>query len=262
MNTNKTELLTSLLEEAKLMSYRDGNLDKVKKRSEMIIPKIFGNDTAYLEKFNKIRYSPMIAFSGMDNSIYQSSFETGKSQLINLINVMLEDLSLTEVFKTMGSNKTDNNFKSEKIFIVHGHNEEMKQSSARFLEKLDLKPIILHEQPNKGKTIIEKFTEFSEVSFAIILLSGDDVAFGKNENSKKAKLRARQNVILELGYFLGKIGRENVVVLHEILDNFEIPSDYQGVIYIPYDSAGNWRLSVAKELKAVGFEIDGNKLLA
>lgn len=261
MKTNKTKLLTSLLEDAKSMAYRDGNLDKVKKRGEMIVPKIFGSGSVYLDKIMKIRYSPTITFSGIDNSVYHGSFEAGKSQLINLINVMLEDLSLAEVFETIDSNTTNNNSKSEKIFIVHGHNEEMKQSSARFLEKLDLRPIILHEQPNKGKTIIEKFTDFSDVSFALILLSGDDAAFGKNETSKKAKLRARQNVILELGYFLGKIGRENVVVLHEILDNFEIPSDYQGVIYIPYDNAGNWRLSVAKELRAVGFEIDGNKLL-
>ena len=137
----------------------------------------------------------------------------------------------------------------------------MKQSSARFLEKIDLRPIILHEQPNKGKTIIEKFNDYSNVSFAIVLLSADDVAFSKNEKVENASFRARQNVIFELGFFIGKIGRECVVVLHEQVDNFEIPSDYQGVLYIPYDNSGNWKLSVAKELKAIGYKIDGNKLL-
>jgi predicted nucleotide-binding protein len=137
----------------------------------------------------------------------------------------------------------------------------MKQSSARFIEKIDLKPIILHEQANKGKTIIEKFTDYSNVSFAVVLLSADDIAYNKNDKFENASFRARQNVIFELGFFIGKIGRESVVVLHEMVENFEIPSDYNGVLYIPYDSSGNWKLSIAKELKAIGYKIDGNKLL-
>jgi len=261
MNNNKTTLLKSLLSEAEALSYNDNNLDKIIKRADMLVKKIFGITSDYIEKLKKIRFSPSIAWSGMSDSIYYNSFNSGKSELINLINVMLEDLSLTEFIELPPATESKNSILSENIFIVHGHNEEMKQSSARFLEKIDLKPVILHEQANKGKTIIEKFTDFSNVSFAIVLLSADDIAFNKNEKSEQAKFRARQNVILELGFFLGKIGRENVVVLHEQVENFEIPSDYQGVLYIPYDPNGNWKLSVAKELKAVGFKIDGNKLL-
>ncbi|SEB04624.1 Predicted nucleotide-binding protein containing TIR-like domain-containing protein [Flavobacterium gillisiae] len=261
MTKTKIELIESLLSEATALTYNDDNLDKVKKRSEMIAKKVFGDKSEYIAKLNKIRFSPSIVWSGMDRSIYNSTFESGKRELINLINVMLEDVNLSNVLDGSQNLETLNSELSENIFIVHGHNEEMKQSSARFLEKIDLKPIILHEQPNKGKTIIEKFNDYSNVSFAIVLLSADDVAFSKNEEVENASFRARQNVIFELGFFIGKIGRECVVVLHEQVDNFEIPSDYQGVLYIPYDNSGNWKLSVAKELKAIGYKIDGNKLL-
>jgi len=258
---SKIELIESLLKEAKALSYNDGNIDKVLKRSEMISKKVFGEKTEYIEKLNKIIFTPLISFSGMSDSIYKSSFQNGKNELENLLNVMLEDLNLTDALDLSEKSENINSELSKNIFIVHGHNEEMKQSSARFIEKIDLKPIILHEQPNKGKTIIEKFNDYSNVSFAVILLSADDIAFRKNDKIENASFRARQNVIFELGFFIGKIGRENVVILHEQIDNFEIPSDYQGVLYIPYDSNGNWKLSIAKELKAIGYKIDGNKLL-
>jgi predicted nucleotide-binding protein len=262
MNKQSYQLLESLLIDAENLAYNDGNLDKTKKRAEMIVKKVFGPDTEYVKKLNIIRFSPSMTYSGMDRSIYNSTFQNGRKQLINLISVMLEDVSLSmpeEVSETTLEKQP--NELSSNIFLVHGHNEEMKQATARFLEKIGLNPIILHEQPNRGRTIIEKFTDYANVGFAVILLSADDVAFDKTLKLKDGKLRARQNVILELGFFLGKIGRENVVVLHEQTENFEIPSDYQGVLYEPYDSKGNWKISIARELKASGYKIDGNKLL-
>ena len=260
---NKTyELLEGLLADAEKLDYnKNSDLDKIRKRAEMIVKKAFGKETEYVDKLTKIRFSPSITYSGMSPSVYYSSFQNGKNQLVNLINVMLEDLSLSEIINTEDNLLKTNPLLLKNIFIVHGHNEEMKQSTARFLEKVGLTPIILHERPNKGRTIIEKFTDYSDVNFAVILLSADDVAFPKTESIENAKFRARQNVILELGFFLGKIGRENVVVLHEQVENLEIPSDYQGILYVPYDNSGNWKLSIAKELKAIGYEIDGNKLL-
>ncbi|MBL7935881.1 MAG: nucleotide-binding protein [Bacteroidia bacterium] len=177
---------------------------------------------------------------------------------------MLEDISLSEL-ENSSSNKQlvavaavkhNNN-----IFIVHGHNEEMKASVARVLEKISLNPIILHEQANQGKTIIEKFTDHSEVGFSIVLLSADDYGYSIKQEPEEGKLRARQNVILELGYFIGKLGRNRVIALVETASNFEFPSDYQGVIYIPYDKDGNWKFSILKELKACGYDVDANKLL-
>jgi predicted nucleotide-binding protein len=151
---------------------------------------------------------------------------------------------------------------SKKIFIVHGHNEEMKQAVARAIEKLGLETRILHELPSQGKTIIEKLiAHSSEVSYAIILLSADDYGYSVKEGSAKKKLRARQNVILELGFFLGKLGRDKVIALFEVNENFDIPNDYKGVLYIPYDKGGKWKFEILKELNKSGFAVDANKLI-
>lgn len=157
-----------------------------------------------------------------------------------------------------------NNYSKEKkaidraIFIVHGKDEAAKQSLARFLEKLDLNPIILHEKPDKGKTIIEKFESYSKVSFAIVLLTPDDEGYPKGEK-KKLNQRARQNVIFELGFFIGKLGRERVCALYK--PDIELPSDYSGIIYKIFDDTGGWKLELAKEMEDAGIEIDHKKLL-
>lgn len=149
---------------------------------------------------------------------------------------------------------------SDQIFVVHGHDEAIKEAVARTLEKLELKPIILHEQPSKGRTIIEKLSDYSDIDFAVVLLSPDDLAYTKDQSPEKAKLRARQNVIFELGFFIGRLGRDRVLALYRGVENFEIPSDYQGVLYTPYDESGAWRLNLVNELKACGYDVDANKL--
>lgn len=151
--------------------------------------------------------------------------------------------------------------RSNKIFIVHGHNEEMKQTTARFLESFGLHPVILHDEPNQGRTIIEKFSDYSDVRYAVILLSADDLAYTKNDKPENAKHRARQNVILELGYFLGRLGRDKVAAIYEKAQEIEIPSDFSGVLYIEYSGNDSWKLPLARELKATGFEIDMNKMI-
>ncbi|HEX8700647.1 MAG TPA: nucleotide-binding protein [Myxococcaceae bacterium] len=133
------------------------------------------------------------------------------------------------------------------VFIVHGHDDGARDAVARFVEKLGLEAVILHEQPNKGRTIIEKFEAHAAVGFAIVLLTPDDVGAQK---SKAASLspRARQNVVFELGYFIGKLGRERVCALHK--EEVELPSDFSGVVYVKMDDAGGWRLKLAQEMKA------------
>ena len=143
------------------------------------------------------------------------------------------------------------------VFIVHGHNIEVQQTVARTIEKLDLNPIILNELPNRGKTLIEKFENHSDVGFAIVLLTADDN--GKAKSGNDLKSRARQNVILELGYFIGKLGRERVLPLYS--EGVELPSDIHGLLYTPLDNSGNWKFAVVKELKAAGYNVDANKLL-
>ncbi|MDP5273225.1 nucleotide-binding protein [Chengkuizengella axinellae] len=148
---------------------------------------------------------------------------------------------------------------SNKIFIVHGHDEEMKLNVARTVERLNLEAIILHEYPDRGRTVIEKLMdESADVSFAIILLSPDDV--GRAKDSQEDSYRARQNVVLELGMFIGKLGRDRVLTLLKESDNFEKPSDIAGVIYTKYDGSNGWMQTLVTELKACGFDIDANLL--
>ncbi len=135
---------------------------------------------------------------------------------------------------------------TRKVFVVHGHDEAAKEATARFLEKLDLQPIILHEQSSGGRTIIEKFEKYSgDVGFAVVLLTPDDFGAARKEKDR-LQPRARQNVVLELGYFLGRLSRNRVCALYK--GGVELPSDIQGVIYVEMDDAGAWRTKLAQEL--------------
>lgn len=174
-------------------------------------------------------------------------------QLLAKVDLIKEDLSIlkTDALAPQAKKETD------KIFIVHGHNSEAKVSVARTLEKLGLEPIILHEQPNGGKTIIEKFEKYSDVGFAIVLLTNDDIGRAKSESTENN--RARQNVILEMGYFIGKLGRDKVCPLY--IKGVELPSDLYGLLYTEIDESETWKFKLAKEIKAAGYSIDINKIL-
>lgn len=140
---------------------------------------------------------------------------------------------------------------SQRIFIVHGHDNEPKEAAARFLQKLGLDPIILHEQANKGRTIIQKFRdEAADVGFALVLMTPDDEVAG-------GARRARQNVILELGFFLGALGPDRVAAI--VKGDVERPSDFDGVVYIPFDAG--WKVAVSKELEAAGYTVDWNVVM-
>lgn len=147
----------------------------------------------------------------------------------------------------------ENERSMNKIFVVHGHAESVNQEVARTIEKLGLKAIILREQPNSGKTIIEKFEEYAkDVNFAVILLTADD----KMEDDL---FRARQNVVFEMGYFMGALGRDHVMCM--LQENVEKPGDIDGVVYTQIDKVGVWKYSLVKELKACGYDVDANKVL-
>lgn len=147
---------------------------------------------------------------------------------------------------------------TREVFVIHGRDDAAKQGVARFLEKLDLTPVILHEQPNQGRTIIGKFEQHAQVGFAVALLTPDDGGALQGE-TEHIKPRARQNVVFELGYFLGRLGRKRVCALVKGIP--EIPSDYAGVVYIPLDDYGGWEKKLVKELKEAGFEIDANRMV-
>ena len=147
---------------------------------------------------------------------------------------------------------------TNRAFIVHGHDEAARETVARFLERLGIEAVILHEQATSGRTIIEKLEHYSDVDFAVVLLTPDDVG-AKSGESDQLQARARQNVILELGFFVGKLGRSHVCALYR--GSLELPTDYLGVGYVPLDSGGGWRLQLAKELRSAGFAVDMNLAL-
>jgi predicted nucleotide-binding protein len=234
--------------------------DNLIKRTSIVIDHSYdlhpNYKTELLELNQQVQNQKRGALDFVDKILWNGTINS----VLGVFDRILDEIELKELNQTSIQSKENKNTGSNlKIFVVHGHNEEIKQHVARVLEKLNLKPIILHEQANEGKTVIEKFSSHSGVNFAVVILSGDDIGASKKQN-KELKFRARQNVVFELGFFLGKLGREKVVVLHETIDNFEFPSDYNGVIYLPYDPNQGWYFALARELKKAGYDIDLNKL--
>jgi predicted nucleotide-binding protein len=144
------------------------------------------------------------------------------------------------------------------VFIVHGHDTNSLVDVAHTISRLTGEdPVILHEQPNRGQTIIEKFERHAtDAGFVVVLATADDL--GRAKDATDLNPRARQNVVFELGYFIGALGRPKVAVLYD--EGVELPSDMAGVVYIPNDSAGGWRLTLAREMRAAGLHADSNRI--
>lgn len=147
--------------------------------------------------------------------------------------------------------------KNKKVFIVHGHDDELKESAARLVEKIGLEAVILHEQANEGLTIIQKLEKQADVGYAIILYTPCDE--GRKRGSENSKPRARQNVVFEHGLFMGKLGARRVCALRK--SEVEMPSDAQGILYIEVkDGSNDWKYQVAKELEKAGYDVDWSKI--
>ena len=196
--------------------------------------------------------------------------KTGGLALVALDSVLTDIIEIREYWPNNGQAISPVGIQAEKdsdtakiesrrIFLVHGRDEGAKNTVARFLEKLDLQPVILDEQANRGLTIIEKFESHSDVGFAIVLLTPDDEGALRG-GEESGRHRARQNVIFELGFFIGRLGRQRVCALTKG-SAMEIPSDYSGVVYIPLDGDGAWQSRLVKELKAAGLDVDANRAL-
>ena len=154
--------------------------------------------------------------------------------------------------------REDSVLKSNKIFIVHGHDNEAKQEMARVLEKAGFEAIILHEQPDAGLTIIEKIERYTDVAFAVVLYTECDLGRAKEESVESEKKRARQNVVFEHGYLIGKLGRSHVCAL--VKGDVETPGDISGVVYVKMDPEGAWKMKLGNNMKEAGLKVDLNKL--
>ncbi|PSR51976.1 hypothetical protein AHMF7605_29145 [Adhaeribacter arboris] len=150
------------------------------------------------------------------------------------------------------------NRENKSIFIVHGRDLQMREAVQSALRGLALPTVILEREDDNGQTVIEKFIkEAARCEYAVILYSADDEGRLRSKGRSKEtplRLRARQNVVLELGYFLGKLDRKNIFVLHSE-ESIEQPSDFVGVVYQSYDKAGKWKAKLVRELKTAGFKI-------
>ncbi len=204
-------------------------------------------DKLKISKFIKMRFTT--AALNLDfNSRYDFQY---LDEMLNILKALLpqgdESSAKEENTSTPPSNK---------VFIVHGHNKALKNEVKAVLLELGLKPIILSEQANGGKTIIEKFEEYSgKVNYSIILMTADDEVKAVKEEGYKP--RARQNVILEMGYFMAKLKRSNVFLLLE--DDIEMPSDINGVCYASIHE--NWKLMLVKELRNCGYNVSADNLI-
>jgi len=148
-----------------------------------------------------------------------------------------------------------------RIFVVCGRDDKMKQAIINSLTKLWLVPVVMCEEPNQGRKLVERFTDYSDVGFATVLLSPDEFAYASEESPTKRKLRPKQEVIFELGFLLGKLGKEKVLVLFRECANFEIPTDFEGIKITAFDDQDSWKLALIRELTNCGYNVDVDSLL-
>lgn len=221
--------------------------------TEVLIERTFGADTRHLGDLKQIDYSPSVSYVDMPDEEYAEAYRKGLDRAVALLESFMDEIEQYGVESTGSPSSAAPTVQA--AFLVHGHDEAARESVARYLDRLSVKPIILHEQASQGRTVIEKLEHHANVTFAIVLLTPDDVGSAHGEPDE-LRPRARQNVVLELGFFVGKLGRQRVCAMHK--GSLELPSDYMGVVYVPFDDAGGWRLTLARELKAAGFSVDMN----
>lgn len=267
--------INKLLEGINFNSPYDSLFKKWKYDCSRTISKIEGEKTSTFKAFEEIDFEGNSLGIGCDddqifNNHFRQCLREAQAILLSIQEAIQQEISL-EAATTSQKTEIQRTPSTRKVFIVHGHDEQLKTQVEQFLERLDLQPIILHKQANQGQTIIEKFERHSDVAFAVVLLTPDDVGgkmraqsdFEKWMNADELeaealRARARQNVIFEFGFFLGKLGRSKVCGLY--CEGVELPSDYDGVLYTKVDESNSWQQELLKELRAAGFPVDANRL--
>ena len=211
-------------------------------------------DTEYERSLDLIAFSPAAISVLVTKEAWQDAFRNGLSQALRLIDaaiLQLEERGKPTVDQRSGPNQTG---RAKEIFIVHGRDNECKQAVARFVEKLRFEAVMLAEQAGGGLSLMEKLEVSKDVVYAIILLTPDDV--GGLRSAEAQQPRARQNVIFEFGYFVGRLGRNRVCAIMK--EMVEQPSNILGLKYIEFDQAGSWQQSLLRELKHLEPDLDAN----
>jgi Predicted nucleotide-binding protein containing TIR -like domain len=149
-----------------------------------------------------------------------------------------------------------------RVLVISGSDDAMKQALTKALTKLLLVPVVLCEEPGHGRKIVERFSaDYADVGLAVVLLSPDDYVFAKTEQSTKRKLKPRQDVVFELGYLLGKLGKDRVLAFYREADNFEGRIDFEGITTSPFDALGSWKLALLHGLADNGYTVEGDRIL-
>lgn len=222
-----------------------------KVKAERFLINKYGDESYEVKNFRSFYFSAFGMVRGTKQEVYIEACLNDLCTIKPIFEQYLEDIREQEESRQIENRHATGDY--SKVFIVHGHDGELKEAVARIIEKQGIKAVILSEQVNRFSAIIEKIERNSDVSGAVCLFTSDDFGRAKEENMNKP--RARQNVIFETGYFVGKLGRENVVLIND--GNVEMPSDLQGIVYTHTDE---WKFKVLQELKAIGYNIDYNKI--
>ena len=234
--------------------------DKWRRDTEAAIANTFGESSRYINDFRDIKYTLTLPSRSDATRRMLNNYVGGLQQAAAILESMIHEIEEYWEDDSQSLDSSENlemrkQTNTSQAFIIHGRDYGTRDMVARFLESLEIKPVILQEQPDQGRTVIEKFEQYAQVDFAIALFTPDDVGGLGDDNLQP---RARQNVIFEFGYFIGKFGRHRVRAL--VKGDIEIPSDYSGVVYIPLDESGSWKMALIREMKNEGFNIDANRL--
>lgn len=219
---------------------------------------ILQDNGCVLDEEKTIAYGIQFLFrNGAKVSVFDKGTVTPQGQHIDQVKVLL---GLAAPTRNSSATATTIAVR-KKVFVVYGHDPDSRSQLEAMLRRWDLDPLILDQLPSEGQTIIEKLEKHtSEANFAVVLATPDDIGFRAGHEDEKAH-RARQNVVLELGMMLSKLGRKNVAILLKQQENMERPSDIQGLIYIRFkDSVTDGAVLLAKEMAAQGYKIDIGKL--
>jgi len=214
------------------------------------------DDDSYARRFGGgFERNRAIMFLGWEAGIenLQGDVREKVTQLQAVLRVLPE---LEEASGRPGEKSRPNEL-NNRVFLVHGHDHAMRNEVHLHLNHLGLEVVVLSDRPNVGRSLIEKFIAEAEVSYAVVLLSPDDLV-GESSDDEPPELRARQNVIFELGYFVGRLGRGAVCLVRK--GDVEIPSDLTGVVYTNW--ASDWRMELTRELRAAGIPVDLTKLFS
>ncbi len=248
----KQERLQAVIDAANNGDPEDFNAWQVE--AGVVLRHAVGADDPLVARYDGVRYSLSMWTELTPDSAFDEARRGGVRQAVAVLKAGITQVELAEESPNGATELTGRT----QIFIVHGHDDGLKEKVARFLLRLTgSEPVILHEQVSAGATIIEKLERFTATArYAVVLATADDR--GRAQAAADEQPRARQNVIFELGYFFAALGRSNVALLYE--PGVERPSDTDGVVHIAIDNGGAWKVALTRELEGAGIEVDRDAL--